>query len=120
MKASIFWGALVAAGAAAPAHAANLAVITSPPTMLHVVVLFFAVACTAGSVRVISLVRGGRMSKSWQMFLGGFLVLALAQIILLCETFEVLTLPGFVVPTALVVMAGLFLFGIVETKRTLS
>jgi hypothetical protein len=36
------------------------------------------------------------------------------------SSFEIIVLPSFVVPASLVLMSGLFLFGIIETKRVLS
>lgn len=122
MKRTIM-SALLLAGALVPfsrAEAANIAAIINPPTFLNLLVLVGAVVCTAGAVQVFSLVRGGRLSRCWQWFIGGFAVLALAEIILLCGLFELLTLLEFVVPTLLLVMAGLFLYGVREIKRTLS
>lgn len=104
----------------ADAQAANLAVITSPPTILNILVFLFACACLFVCSQVLGLVKGGQLSKSWQMFLLGFTVLAISQIASLLETFEVLALPGFVVPIMMVVMVGLFLYGMYETKRILS
>ena len=109
--------ALVAVGRA---EAANLTVITNPPTMLDAIIFVAAVACAGGSIKVFGLVRGGRLSRCWQMFIFGFVLLAVAEIILLCEAFEIITLPEFAVPTLLAAMAGLFLFGILDAKRTLS
>lgn len=121
MKRSFFPGLLlIAVAPLSRAEAANVAVMTNPPAILNMLVLVGAVVCTAGAVQVLSLVRGGRLSRSWQWFIGGFAALALAEIILLCQMFEVLTLPEFVVPTLLLVMAALFLYGVLEIKRTLS
>ncbi len=101
------------------ARAANLAVITSTPTIWHLLVLGVAVACIALAFKVLMLVRGGLLSRSWQFFLGGFAALVLAQLILILDAIEVIVLPGFVVPICFIVMTGLFLWGVLETKRTL-
>lgn len=101
-------------------YAANLAVITAPPTMLDMLILIFGVACAAGAFRVLTLVRGGNLSKSWQLFVGGFSLLVLAQLMRLLSAVEIIFLPTFVVPACFVLMAGLFLYGVLETKRTLS
>ncbi len=106
--------------AATRAEAANLAVITNPPTALNLLVLFCAVAATGGAVRVLGLVRGGRLSKSWQMFVAGFALLAVSQIIMLCQVAEVFTLPEMVVPAIALAALGLLFYGIIEVKRTLS
>ncbi len=102
------------------AQAANFAVITSPPVFLNAFILLLSCGCIFGCVRVYDLVRGGSMSKSWQLFLLGFVILALSQIGYLCVAFEVLSLPIFVVPAMMVLTAGLFLYGIFETKKILS
>jgi hypothetical protein len=101
-------------------EAANYAVITSPQTLLNFVILAFAVAGVSGSVKVLTLVRGGQLSKGWQYFVAGFVVLGLCQLAILGGAFEVITLPSYVVPACLTVMTGLFFFGIIETKRALS
>jgi hypothetical protein len=106
--------------ATANAKAANLAVITSPPTILSILVFLFACSCLFLCSQVLGLVKGGQMSKSWQMFLLAFTVLAISQIASLLHTFEILAVPGFVVPVLMVLMVGLFLYGMYETKRVLS
>jgi hypothetical protein len=100
-------------------QAANLAVIKSPPTMLNVLVFLGALICAVGSYRVVGLVRGGLLSRSWQFLLGGFAALALSQLLSLLGSFELLALPPFAVPALLVVMAGLIAYGIFEVVRTL-
>ena len=120
MRRIFFFSTILLTATAARAEAANLAVITNPPTMLNVLVLFCAAACVGGSFKVLSLVRGGRLSRSWQVFLAGFALLAVSQIIMLCQAFEIATLPEFTVPAVLAAVAGLFLYGVLEVKRTLS
>ncbi|MFQ6009457.1 MAG: hypothetical protein ACE5K8_10965 [Candidatus Zixiibacteriota bacterium] len=113
---------LVALGIAASAgrvEAANFAVITSPPTLLNILILIIAVAGTLGAAKVLNLVKGGQLSKSWQYFVAAFVVLGLCQLAALGSTFEIISLPSVVVPGGLVVMTGLLLLGIVETKKTL-
>ena len=106
--------------ATANAQAANLAVITSPPTILNILVLLFACACLFLCSQVLGLVKGGQLSKIWQMFLLGFTLLAFSQIASLLHTFEILAVPGFVVPVLMALMVGLFMYGMYETKRILS
>jgi hypothetical protein len=103
-----------------PAHAANFAVITSPPTFLNLFILCLAVACVAGTMKVHNLVRGGELSKSWQLFMAGFGVLALCELCALLNAFEIVPIPSFVVPAGLVIMIGLFFYGIVEIRKALS
>ena len=111
---------IILLAAASRAEAANLAVITNPPTALNALVLLCAVAATGGAVKVLSLVKGGRLSKCWQMFVLGFALLTISQIIMLCQVMEVFTLPEVVVPALSVAAVGLLLYGILEVKRTLS
>jgi len=120
MKKKILLSLLFVGAGAAPAQAANFAVITSPPTLLNGLILAFAVACVSGAVKVLALVRGGQLSKSWQLFAAGFAVLALCQLAILGSSFEIIVLPWFVVPAGLILMSALFLFGIIETRRVLS
>ena len=101
------------------AQAANFAVITSPPTILSLVVLIVAIGCLYGVVKVLSLLKGGYLSKSWQLFMSSFIVLALSQVVNLMNDFELLAVPSFLVPALLLVTSGLFLYGIFETKQTL-
>lgn len=111
---------LLAVAPLSSAHAANLAVIATPPALFNLLVLAGAVVCTTSAFKVWTLIRGGRLSKCWQWFMGGFACLALAEIILLFRMFELVTLPEFVAPLLLLAMAGLFLYGVLEIKRTLS
>jgi hypothetical protein len=101
------------------AHAAKFAVITAPPTMLSAAILIFAAVGLVWSYKVVDLVRGGLFSKCWQMFVGGFLALALAQAVALLRAFEIVALPSFIVPALLVLMALLFMYGVFEARRTL-
>ena len=100
-------------------HAANFAVITQPPTMLSAVLFFVSIGCLVGSVKILSLVRGGLLFKSWQIFLSAFVVLVISQIANLVNDFEIFIIPSFAVPALLLLAIGLFLFGVFETKKTL-
>ena len=101
------------------AWGANVAVITSPPTLLKLVVFGIAVGCLVFSLKVVSALKGGLLSKSWQVFMIGFVVLALAQLMALMGDMEIFNLPSFVTPALWAVTAGLFFYGVFETKRTL-
>jgi len=82
-------------------------------------ILIVAGICIFGALKVLALVRGGLLSKSWQMFIGGFSALAFSQLLLILNAMDVINLPSFVVPACLMLMSGLFLWGIFETKRIL-
>ena len=117
-KLSVF-GLFALLFSAGNAHAANFAVITSPPTLLSLIVFLGAVACLWGGLKVISLVKGGFLQRSWQIFLGSFIVLSLSQLLNLLHDFEIIAVPQYVVPALLTVTTGLFFYAIFETKKTL-
>ncbi len=110
---------VILASSAIEAHAANFAVITSPPTMVNLLVLIIAGISLGGSFKVLALVRGGQLSKSWQLFTAGFAVLALSQIANALDTFEIMAVPEYLVPTCIAIMGALFLYGVILTTRTL-
>ena len=112
--------ALITIGGASTGQAANLAVITSPPTILNILVLLFAFACFFICFQVLNLVRGGQLSRSWLLFTSGFGLLALCQIANLLNTFEIFAVPNLAIPVLMTLMVGLFLYGMYETKRVLS
>lgn len=117
---NVVWTSAAAVFLVSPrAEAANLAVITAPPTLLNILVFLVALAAAVMCWQVASVVKGGLLSKSWQIFMGAFVLLAVGQAMLLAATIELVNFPTFVVPAILVAMAGLFLYGILETKRTL-
>ena len=114
------YGSVAALTILAPrAEAANLALITSPPTLLNIIICLVALAAAVLCWQVSSVVRGGLLSKTWQAFMAAFGLLAISQGVLVASTIEVVQLPSFVVPAILVAMTGLFVYGIIWTKRTL-
>ncbi len=112
-------GAVVLGGGES-AHAASFIALMQPSSLLNLTVLGLAVACALGSFRVLTLVRGGMLAKSWQLFMAAFVVLGASQLMALFHTMEFFSAPGFLVPMMYGCMAGLFLYGIFETRRTLS
>ncbi len=110
---------LLSIAGSSQAMAANLGVITSPPTLLNVVVFGMVIGCAVGSFKILSLLKGGFLFKSWQIFLCSFIVLALSEVGILLSDFQVVALPKFAVPALLILAVGLFLFGIFETKKVL-
>lgn len=120
MNRSLLFGILIVLTAGSRAEAANLAVMTTPPTMLSMVILVFGVVCAGGAWRVLSAVRGGQMSRCWNFFVAAFGLLVVTQLLNVLGAIEVLALPGFVLPACLAAMTGLFLLGVLEAKKTLS
>lgn len=119
MKKLILSSFLLVGVGAGSAQAANLAVITSPPTLLNLVLLGLAVACIVFSLKVLNLIRGGHLGKCWQLFIGGFLLLGVSQLAMLFNVLEIVSLPEFVAPALMAAMAGMFCYGVIEMRRTL-
>ena len=120
MNRSLLLGMLIVFAAGSRAEAANFAVITAPPTMLNLVILLVGIACAGGAFRVLSVVRGGQLSRSSNFFVAAFSLLVVTQTLSVLYAIEVISLPGFVMPACLAAMAGLFLLGVLEAKKTLS
>ena len=102
------------------ANAANLAMITSPPTMFSFFVLVIAGFCLVGSFQVLNQVRGGMLSRSWQMFFIGFALLSISQLGQIMASMEIIMLPVYFMPGVLVLMAGVFAYGVYNARKTLS
>lgn len=107
-------------GLASTARADEVAVIANPPTFFTIVIFAAACACIAVCFQVLMLVRGGQLSRSWQLFLAGFAVLAASQLGLILHNFGLIVLPSWLVPALMTAMAGVFFYGLYETKRILS
>ena len=120
MKKSLIYAGLIGTVLNGNAHAANLAVIASPPTMFNLFVLIIAGACLVGSFQVLGQVKGGYLGRSWQMFFLGFILLAISQLGSIASAMELLNLPELFTPLMLLLMAGLFAYGVFSAKKTLS
>lgn len=107
-------------GETGSANAANLAVITNPPTILNLLVLLVAVGAMVVGFKLIDALRGGLLQKSWKMFMIGFGVLVLAQASYLLQTFEIVLWPIWVTPALMTIWSGLFFYAVFETRRVLS
>jgi hypothetical protein len=102
-----------------PTYAVNLAVITSPPTFLGMIVFFVACGGVVVGYQVLSALKGGHLSKSWMLFVAGFALLALSQLFALLRAFEVAPIPAWISPLLMVAWIGAFLYGVYEAKRIL-
>ncbi len=119
MRKSLLLSVLVIMGWTNSAHAANLAVITQPPTILNLVVFLLACVSALFCYHVLAAVKGGHLSKSWKFFVIGFGVLAANQLVGLLQTFEVVALPLWVSPALMVAWIGVFFYAVVDAKRIL-
>ena len=102
------------------AHAADFAVVATAPGALNILVLVGAVIGAFGAHKVQEAVRGGLLSKCWQAFAGGFVLLGLAQVLTLAESVSIVTLPSLVVPALWMLMVACFAYGVFLARRTLS
>lgn len=76
--------------------------------------------CLIWSMKIMSLVRGGMMSKSWQMFTLGFIFLILARVISLSAIINLFVVPDYVSTVLYLLMTITWLIGIFQTKRILA
>lgn len=102
------------------AHAANLAMITSPPTLFSFFVMLVAGFCLFGSFQVLNQVRGGMLGKSWLMFFIGFILLVISQFLNIATAMEFFVIPAMLVPLLLFLMSGVFAYGVLIARKTLS
>ena len=96
-----------------------VAVSNTPPLLLTLIVLGCACACVAFCIQVLSLVRGGQLSRSWILFTAGFVVLALSQVVVVLNGFGVIPNVRYLFPSLMILMSGLFVYGLYDTKRVL-
>ena len=120
MRLSAVGTSVLVLGLAGRTEAANFAVITAPPTLLNLGVLALALAAIVIGMQLLGTVRGGMLSRPWQIMVAGFVVLALGQVATLLQTFEIVILPAWVAPSLMVLWAGVFFYALFETKRTLA
>ncbi|UCD18538.1 MAG: hypothetical protein JSV44_06415 [Candidatus Zixiibacteriota bacterium] len=103
-----------------PARASiDAAQLYSTASIFNLVLLLCAIVCLAWSLKILSLVRGGVLSRSWQMFVLGFGFLLLAQVLILSERAELLQVPGFVATAFYLMMAITWLVGLYQTRKIL-
>jgi hypothetical protein len=88
-------------------------------SIFDITLLICALICLLWSLRIMSLVRGGLMSKSWQMFVLGFGFLVIAQVFSLGENARLFLLPGYITSALYLLMAIMWLSGLYKTRRIL-
>lgn len=93
--------------------------IYEPASIVTLILLLCSVLCLIWAFKVLSLVRGGLLSKSWQMFVLGFAFLLLAQLVTLGQQVALINLPGFVVTAFYLLMSITWLLGLYQTRRIL-
>jgi hypothetical protein len=108
---------ILAAAVPAQAQAANFAVITAPPTALSVIILIAAAVALFFCSQVWSSVKGGQLSRIWQLFMIGLLLLVINRALSLLNDFQIAMMPEFLAPAVMAMMAGAFVYGMMEAKR---
>lgn len=76
--------------------------------------------CLFWSMNIMSLVRGGLMSKSWQMFTLGFIFLILARLVTIGASINLFVVPEYLSTILYLLMTVTWLIGIYQTKRILA
>ena len=105
---------------AEPARAAiDTAELYSTASIFNLILLLCAIVCLVWSLKIMSLVRGGVLSRTWQMFGLGFGFLLLAQVLILGGRVNAFQLPGFMTTAFYVMMAITWLVGLYQTRKIL-
>ena len=91
----------------------------STSSIFNITLLICALICLMWSLKIMSLVRGGLMSKSWQMFVIGFGFLVIAQVFVIGENAQLFLLPGYIISVFYLLMAVMWLIGLYKTRRVL-
>jgi len=120
MKTATAITVILVTGVSSRVEATNFALITSPPTLLNLAVLLLAAAGVVVGLQLLKVMKGGFLCRAWQVLVAGFGVLVLGQASILVQTFEIAALPVWVTPALTVIWAGIFFYGVFETKRILS
>ncbi len=107
------------AGSVSAQDAQTVVLAPAQPLLMTILLLAAAVGCVVFAVQVFTLVRGGQLSKSWLFFGGAFLLLTASQVVVLLSGFGVIINNPWLVPGILTAMTGLFIWGLLETKKAL-
>lgn len=94
--------------------------LTTTSGIINLALLLCVIIGIAWSMKVMSLVRGGLLSKSWQMFALGFVFLMLARLLALGETVKLVAAPEYVTTILYLLMILTWLVGIYQTKKILA
>ncbi len=92
----------------------------SAASIFNFFILICSILCLLAAVKVLSLVRGGLLSKGWQMFVLGFAALVLAQVLTVSQKAHILPTPEFVTALLYLVMAVTWLAGLYQIRKVLA
>jgi len=103
-----------------PAHATlNPEGLYSTTAIINVVVLLCAAGCLIWSLKILSLVRGGLISKSWQMIVVGFCCLIAAQLTVIGVKIGLFLIPAYVSTALYLLMTITWMAGLYQTRKVL-
>jgi hypothetical protein len=106
--------------AAPPAFASfEMENMYSTSAIFNTILLICAAICLIWSLKILSLVRGGLISRSWQMFALGFSFLTLAQMIVVGESAGFFAIPAYVTTVLYLLMTFTWLVGLYQTRKVL-
>lgn len=88
-------------------------------SIVHIILLLCALICLVWALKILSYVRGGSMSKSWQMFVLGFGFLVIAQVLALSKNSGLLIVPDYLSAVVYLMMAFTWMIGLYQTRRVL-
>ena len=91
----------------------------SAVSIINLALLICAFIGLIWALKILSLVRGGLMSKSWQMILIGFICLCLAQALALIAKLGFVPIPEVAVSSLYLLMAATWLAGLYQTRKIL-
>ncbi len=97
----------------------NTDAMYTPSSIVNIAILLCAIICLAWAMKILSLVRGGLLSKSWQMFVLGFCFLIFAQLMVIGEHAELFMLPSYTTTSLYLLMAITWLIGLYHTRKIL-
>jgi len=92
----------------------------SASSIFNFFLLICAVLCLLGSVKILSLVRGGLLSKGWQMLVLGFAALVLAQLFVVSQKAHIFAMPESIIVLLYLLMAGTWLVGLHQIRKILA
>lgn len=103
------------------AHAAtpDFTLLLAIPALMDQALFLISLVAIAISFKVYSLVKGGLLAKSWQMFVVGLLCLAIAQLFELAHLVGLFVPPDALRPGILICMVGLWLYGAYAARNAL-
>ena len=101
------------------AAAAKIQSLYTTGSAISILLLLCAIICLIWALKILSLVRGGLMSRSWQMFVVGFCFLIFAQLLTIGQEARIFSLPGYMVTALYLVMAFTWLMGLYQTRKVL-